>query len=441
MKQSKRRMQTLLIGCVAFVAVVVGLGWHQQHVAVQRVEQVLSRAKHAHHGRVVTEKTAAGQVVYLLPHKGTVLTSALRHRAQAALPKQGQHRVVLVQVSTGASVVSGVQQQRLTVNRYWVKARHDHQQTVTAQSLRPVRAATGQAATVADIVSDDYGRRAINYAAKQALVAKHRQTPASLAQVLDLRLLNSMTATNFRLSSRQLTVTDATGKAEASVPLARIQMYLKGQTAPVASGKVIALTFDDGPNSATTPQILKTLAAAKVQATFFMVGTGLTKYPDTARAVARAGHEIGIHTYDHPYLPKLTPAAAKDEIYGKMAATYYQVFGQLPTLLRPPFGALSLPVAQAEDLPAIQWSIDSQDWRSRNAAAICQRVQATAEPGGIVLMHDIQPATVQALPSVIQLLKAQGYQFVTVSQLLGGRLLPGHQYFGRGDERLVTAAG
>ncbi|MFD1484157.1 polysaccharide deacetylase family protein [Lacticaseibacillus baoqingensis] len=442
---SVRYRKPIVLGAALLILLVAGLGWwllmkHQQQAAQQRIDQVIVHAKHNHHGRVIIEHHAGGRLVYLLPQKMHKIAPAVRQRVTAALPQSGSQPMVLAKVTTTTSGVAAVAQQQLRMTTYRVQGRQMQRHQLPQQPLGLVQAQTGKAATVGDLVPDDGSRRAINYLAKQIMVKKHRQTAVSLEKILAQPLLASLQAKNFSLAKRQLQINDTKGKPLVSVPLAKLKGYLKGQRVPVEAGKVIALTFDDGPNDKTTPQILKTLAAAKVKATFFMVGTGLREYPQTARAVAQAGHEIGIHTYDHPYLPKLTPTAAKDEIYGKMALTYYQVLGQLPTLLRPPFGAISAPIAQVEDLPAIQWSIDSQDWRSRNAAAIIARVNATATNGGIVLMHDIQPATVQALPTVISQLKAQGYRFVTVSELFGGHLLPGQQYFGRGDERAVTTA-
>lgn len=435
------RRWLLLAAALLIVGGGTGYGYlnHQRQVAAVAPHQLaaaITQAKHASHSRVVTKQTKAGTVIYILPKNITAQSAALKHAAEAAMPTSGSHKTVVAKLATAARPLA-LSESEVTFTTYSIR----HQQLRRHQSARQdfgTVQANGQPATVADLVSDDYSRRAINYVARQVLTKAKQQSADSLNLLLTMPLLANMQATNFRLDSKALAITNRQHKVQVRVPLTDITTYLHGQQAHPLPGKVIALTFDDGPNGTTTPQILKILAAAKVKATFFMVGTGLSTFPAVARQVQAGGHELGIHTYDHPFLPKLSTPAANDEINGKMAFTYYQVFGELPTLLRPPYGAIASTITQHEDLPTIQWATDSQDWRSRNARAIYNRINATAYPGSIILMHDIQPATVQALPRVIQSLKAQGYQFTTVSQLLGNRLLPGYEYFGRGDERLVT---
>ncbi|WP_246287267.1 polysaccharide deacetylase family protein [Lacticaseibacillus absianus] len=448
MRQARRKNNRWYGWAIGLLVILVGAGgfgaWQlgamsRKAAAPNALRSAIKTAKTKHSdGHAVTVKGKGGTVVYLLPRNQTQPSAALRTQAQAALPASGRQRTVVASVAATNGPM-GLTALRATFTGYSIV--HD-QLRVTKHAAKGVGVvdAGGHAATIANLVPDDYTRRAVNYAAKQVLVEQHKQTPDTLAQVLAMPLLASMTATNFHLDKSALGITDAAGKTLVSVPLSRIAPYLRDGGATATSGKVVALTFDDGPNPTTTPKVLKALADAQVKATFFMVGTGLRDFPTTAKAVAAAGHEVGIHTYDHKFLPGLSHAEAMDEIYGKMTQVYYDVFGKLPTLLRPPYGAISKPIADAEDLPAIQWTTDSQDWESRNATAILNRVSATTYDGGIVLMHDIQPATVQALPNVLRALKAKGYRFVTVSELLGGRLLPGHQYFGRGDERLVSNA-
>lgn len=433
----------VILTVILLIILVCG-GWFlhskQQAAAAQKqLQAVLNKAKRTHHGDVVLTHVHGATILYLLPKSVHTPSATVRRSAKAELPETGRARAVIATVTREPGTL-GLTAERANYTSYHATARHLFEHDDTDDNGVMLNAKTGQPATLADIVPNDYCRRAIDYAAKEELAGRHHLSADAIQALLAKPLLASMAARNFRLTRDSLTITTLGGHTLATIPLSHIGMYLRGGKSKQMPGKVVALTFDDGPNVKTTPSILKTLAAAHAKATFFMVGTGLTTYPDVARQVEAAGHEIGIHTFDHKYLPGLTPAAARDEIYGKMTNTYYKVFGKLPVMLRPPYGAISKPVATEEDLPAIQWSVDSQDWKSKNAKAVLARISATTYSGSIILMHDTQPASVQALPQVIKMLKARGYRFVTVSQLLGQRLLPGHQYFGRGDERLVNNA-
>jgi peptidoglycan/xylan/chitin deacetylase (PgdA/CDA1 family) len=195
--------------------------------------------------------------------------------------------------------------------------------------------------------------------------------------------------------------------------------------------KCVALTYDDGP-AGSTPALLRTLAAKKAPATFFVLGQQATKYPATMRAIRNAGHEIGVHTWDHANLTKLSSASVTSELDRSIAAVR-QTTGQRTTLMRPPYGATNQTVRSVEGrlgLAEILWSVDPQDWKDRNTATVTQRVLAAAKPGAIVLMHDIHPTTVAAAPAIIDGLRKRGYRLVTVSQLLG-KPTPGRTYSSR----------
>lgn len=374
---------------------------------------------------------------FVLPDRQKTVAPALKQAAAAVLsqlPKKARNKTVIVTAQSQPAPL-GLVTWNADIESLYAQGKRVQQRQLTRELTTT---AQGTLARIGDLVADDNARRAVNYAAQTHQAETHRLDEAQLNQLIQAPLLASLTATNFKLTAAALTITAAAGQAVATVPYPKLAPYLKGATPHAPAGKLIALTFDDGPNPQTTPSILKTLAAARVKATFFEVGTGIAQFPALAKSVKAAGHEVGTHTYDHPYLPKLARPQLLDEVYGKNLWTYYQAFGTLPPFIRPPYGAMSKANAALVGMPAIQWSVDSQDWRSKSKPAIIARVQATARPGAIVLMHDIQPAEVEALPVVITKLKSQGYQFVTVSQLLGQRLLPGHQYFGQGDERLIS---
>lgn len=184
--------------------------------------------------------------------------------------------------------------------------------------------------------------------------------------------------------------------------------------------KYVALTFDDGPSKEVTPRILDTLAQHGAKATFFMIGNQAKMLPEIAQQVAAAGHEIGNHTMDHADLSKLDPGSIRKKI-GDAADSIEHATGIQPYLVRPPYGAYNDAVlndAANQGDSLILWSVDSLDWQSRNADAVINEIQKEITSGAIILMHDIHPSTADALPRLLDWLESQGYQFVTVSQLL-----------------------
>jgi peptidoglycan/xylan/chitin deacetylase (PgdA/CDA1 family) len=201
--------------------------------------------------------------------------------------------------------------------------------------------------------------------------------------------------------------------------------------------KYVALTFDDGPNDTTTLDLLKILKDNDVKATFFELGQMVDRYPEVSKKVHEEGHEIASHSYSHPQLNTLSPEDVKAEIT-KTDKAIYQATGVLPKNLRPPYGAIDQQSAQAAGKSIIQWSVDTEDWKLKDPNKILKVVQNNVYDGSIILLHDIHPKSVQAVPGIIQTLKAQGYEFVTVDQLLNGKQKPMYQYFGATDERSVS---
>ncbi|GAB2572508.1 polysaccharide deacetylase family protein [Gracilibacillus alcaliphilus] len=184
--------------------------------------------------------------------------------------------------------------------------------------------------------------------------------------------------------------------------------------------KYIALTFDDGPSSDVTPQVLEALEEYDVKATFFMLGSQAKANPSMARAVAKAGHEIGNHTNSHQNLVKLDTYDIKEE-FSESARNIEEASGQYPTMSRPPYGKFDKRVeetATALRNSLILWSVDSMDWKTRNAKMINEEILNSVTPGAIVLMHDIHQETADALPELLSALINEGYQFVTVSEIL-----------------------
>jgi peptidoglycan-N-acetylglucosamine deacetylase len=195
--------------------------------------------------------------------------------------------------------------------------------------------------------------------------------------------------------------------------------------------RCVALTFDDGPVP-DTRRLLGMLSDAGVPATFFDLGERAATYPDLVRAESEQG-EVGNHSWSHPVLTQLTDSQVDWQI-GRTAAELMGDTGARPTLVRPPFGAANprvRSVLAAAGAPVILWTVDTLDWLNRDADSVYHRAVDGVRPGSIILMHDIRPTTVSAVPRIIAELAARGYTFVTVSQLFDGDLTPGEVYSGR----------
>jgi peptidoglycan/xylan/chitin deacetylase (PgdA/CDA1 family) len=186
-------------------------------------------------------------------------------------------------------------------------------------------------------------------------------------------------------------------------------------------GKVIALSFDDGPDPKWTPAILAILKDEGVPATFCVVGSSAKRYPDLLRAEVAAGHTICNHTMDHAHLTKRT----HDEMVAQMVDCSEVVTSAglpPPTLLRAPYGETSpdvIDAAHAHQLEVLGWNVDPADYRKPAPDVIVARVLAQMKPGSVVLMHDgggDRSKTVAALRPLIRTLKARGWSFSTPTQ-------------------------
>lgn len=189
------------------------------------------------------------------------------------------------------------------------------------------------------------------------------------------------------------------------------------------SSMKIALTFDDGPHPYLTEQILNTLDQYNVKATFFMVGVNVQNYPNAAQEVLNRGHEIGNHTFSHPWVAKLSKSALEHEI-GACEDALEELCEYRPHLFRPPEGALTSSVSdctESGDYSLVLWSLDTRDWEVKNVEKIVQKVLNQVQPGDIILMHDyigVGSKTPQALEILLPKLIERGFEPVTVSELL-----------------------
>ncbi|WP_203246701.1 polysaccharide deacetylase family protein [Sporosarcina beigongshangi] len=180
--------------------------------------------------------------------------------------------------------------------------------------------------------------------------------------------------------------------------------------------KKVALTFDDGPDPKVTTQILDTLQKYNAKATFFMLGSRVEYYPDIAKNINDAGHELGNHTWNHPDLTKADMEKVRKEI-NRTSAIIESVTGTKATVFRPPYGAVNQMVKKQSNLPTVLWDVDTLDWKHRDAHRLLMRVKEETKNGSIILMHDIHQSTADGLDAVLSYLQSEGYIFVTVSEL------------------------
>jgi peptidoglycan/xylan/chitin deacetylase (PgdA/CDA1 family) len=181
---------------------------------------------------------------------------------------------------------------------------------------------------------------------------------------------------------------------------------------------MIALTFDDGPSSSATTRILNVLEANGARATFFVVGSRVDSYSYQIKRAYDLKCEIGNHSYGHSKLTSLSVDSLKWEL-SETDRRIQAITGVSPVLMRPPGGSYKTDtVRNNTPYPIIMWSIDTRDWESRNATAVVNHIKATAYDGAIILMHDLYDSTATATEMIVPWLISQGYQLVTVSEMM-----------------------
>lgn len=189
----------------------------------------------------------------------------------------------------------------------------------------------------------------------------------------------------------------------------------------LVSGNYIAMTFDDGPHPQNTPRLLDILRARNVKATFYVIGRSVDLYPQVVRRTVAEGHEVGNHTHTHRLLSKLGDSDVRSELVRCRDAVRRAAGVDMRTM-RPPYGGLlqrQRQLVHAEfGYPTILWSVDPLDWKRPGPGVVTSRILGAANPGAIILSHDLHAQTVDAMPATIDGLLRRGFKFVTVSQLL-----------------------
>ncbi len=182
------------------------------------------------------------------------------------------------------------------------------------------------------------------------------------------------------------------------------------------TSREIHLTFDDGPNPATTPYLLELFEQEGVKATFFVIGNQVEKHEDLLLQISKHGHSIGNHTYSHVFLPILSRQKMEKEIL-TTNQRIKDVTGVQPKLFRPPFGIVDKKthvLLQDQGMQTVYWSAFSEDWRQIGEGSVVDRLSKYAVPGGIMIMHELEPTgdqTIGAARTLIRKLKDRNFNF------------------------------
>ena len=218
--------------------------------------------------------------------------------------------------------------------------------------------------------------------------------------------------------------------AGTALPKATVQTLSGSYTTglkPIVTGRVIdpnkpmvAITYDDGPRPKSTNRILDCLEKYGVAATFFELGYLAKAYPDCIRREVAIGCEVANHSWDHPNLATLSGSGVASQI-NSTNDTIFNICGVKPKLLRPPYGSYNQTVRNNAGLPLIIWSIDTLDWKYRDASYVTSVIKNEVTDGSVILMHSIYDSTAAATEAIVPWLISKGYQIVTVSELAEAR--------------------
>ncbi len=184
--------------------------------------------------------------------------------------------------------------------------------------------------------------------------------------------------------------------------------------------KKVAISFDAAWGNEQTETLLEILEEKKVTATFFLVGDWVSKYPESVKAIGDKGHDVENHSNTHPYMTKLSLDEMASEIKN-CNQKIEELTGKCPTLFRPPYGDYDNNVVKTvkeQGMFCIQWDIDSLDWKDPTPQQMVDRITSKLTSGSIILMHNGAKNTPEALPQIIDAVRAAGYEFVPISEIL-----------------------
>ncbi len=243
----------------------------------------------------------------------------------------------------------------------------------------------------------------------------------------EFRLVYNPAMLGFAVTGAAIVGSAAAAVYQAMAPTAR--WYGRSFTGLPPSAKQLALTYDDGPNDPYSLRLLEVLSKHQVRATFFMIGRYVQGRPDIVREAARAGHVIGNHSFTHPLLAVQSEAEIRKQLLNCHAALG-DAIGEHSDLFRPPFGGRRpavFRVARQLGLDPIMWSVTGFDWNAPPAAAIEKKISSQIRGGDVILLHDgghkemgaDRAQTVQATDHLLKRYRDEGYQFVTIPEMMG----------------------
>lgn len=437
-----------IIGVVVLVLVLIGgstglylkteANKHESQLEASK-ESILNAA--ANHTKPSKQKVNGTLVYNYLPKNITVPQNAVK------MAKSEKAKSFVVVTATKNSQHGDAVNYKITAQSYQ-KDDYSYKKSGSAKmDNQLVNAKTNQPLALSELLNKKGNLSDLSLQLQNEILKQHKNL--DIAKILRLTEAKKLAKIKFNYSNDSLQVTFPANELNVStVSLTGKELIhvidpvfysdkLKAQVVPESKNKkLVAITFDDGPDPANTPKILKTLAKNKVNATFFMVGYRVKENPQIAKQVLDAGNEIGSHTYNHADLVTLKDDKVQSEVEST-SAEIYKATGMLPQIVRPPYGAVNKAVAAKMNMPVIQWAIDSRDWETKNSARTVSTITQSTYPGTIILTHDSQPTTVVALDSIIKNLKAKGYEFTTISKMFGDSLHANYQYFGEDDERII----
>ena len=184
--------------------------------------------------------------------------------------------------------------------------------------------------------------------------------------------------------------------------------------------KKVAISFDAAWGNEQTETLLDILEEKQVTATFFLVGDWVEKFPESVKSIAQHGHDVGNHSDTHPYMTKLSDEEKTAELQN-CNEKIKELIGKSPTLFRPPYGDYDNAVVKAvknRNMYCVQWDVDSLDWKDPSPAQMVERITSKLTSGSIILMHNGAKNTPEALPQIIDAVRAEGYEFVPISELI-----------------------